>query len=126
MRRARIERRTAFIAGGLVAGLWLLIVFAGALADASTQAARLRQERAVNAELQARVTAGTAEIRTIQLRGFQDFLARAYGMGETAEHPFALSPGAPPPPSMLPLGEDPVTAAVTTPLDDWLALLFGR
>ncbi|MFN8623186.1 MAG: hypothetical protein U0869_20800 [Chloroflexota bacterium] len=126
MRRTRIERRTALIAGGAVAGLWLLVVFAGALADASTQAARLKQEQAVNAGLRAQVDAGSAEIQQIQARGFQDFLARAYGMGEPAERPYALQAGAPPPPSMVPLGEDPATTTTSTPLEDWLDLLLGR
>ena len=123
--RARLERRTVVIAVSAMAALWLLVVFAGALADASTQAARLQEARATNAALQARVDAGAVEIEAIQRRSFQDFLARAYGMGMPAERSFALAPDAPPPPSMLPLGEDPATARASTPFDDWLELLFG-
>lgn len=125
VQRSRLERRTVFLLAGGVVGVWLLFVFANALADASDQAARLTSERQVNASLQARVDAGAVEIVTIAGTGFQDFIARSYGMGAPGERPFALLTGAPPPPAMVPLGEDPVTASASTPLEDWLELLVG-
>ena len=57
----------------MVVGAWLFIVFANALADASAQSSRLERERAANAELQARVDAGSVEIAAIQGRTFLDF-----------------------------------------------------
>ena len=125
MRRVRLERRTLLVMGAAVLGLWLLVVFANALADASEQTARLRQEETVNASLEARAAAGAAEIERIADSVFREFIARSYGWGLPAERLFALAPGAPPPPSMVPLGQAPVTATARSPLDDWLDLLVG-
>ncbi len=125
IQRSRTERRTVFLVIGTVVSIWLLVVFANALADASEQAARLAQESAVNASLQARVDAGAVEIGTISGGGFQDFLARTYGIGAPGERRFDLAPGAPPPPVLTPLGHEVTTASATTPLEDWLDLLIG-
>ena len=111
--------------GGALLGLWLLAVFANALADASGQTAKLRQEEVVNASLEARAAAGAAEIERIVGSVFREFMARSYGWGLPVERPFALAAGAPPPPSMLPLGQEPVTATALSPLDDWFDLLVG-
>src|SRR5687767_14339604 len=96
--RSRAERRTLLVAGVALLSVWLLVVFANALADASEQAARLARETQVNASLQARVAAGAVEIGTVSGSSFQDFLARSYGMGLQGERTFALAPDAPPPP----------------------------
>lgn len=125
IRRSRIERRSATVAIAMVVGLWLLVVFADALADASAQASRLTREQAVNAALEQRVAAGDVEIATVQSRAFLDFLSRGYRMGELPERSFALAPGAPPPPVITPLGHETVVVPPTTPLDDWLDLLLG-
>jgi cell division protein FtsB len=126
MRRARLERRTILLVGGAVVGLWVLVVFANALADASQQTASLQKEQAVNASLEARVVAGEAEIERIVGPAFREFMARSYGWGlQPLERPFALALGAPPPSSMVPLGADPVTASTRSPLDDWFDLLVG-
>lgn len=125
LQRSRFERRTLYLIVGAVAGIWLFVVFANALADASSANTRLATERQVNAALKARATAGAEEIETIGQQSFLEFLARSYGRGERAERPFALAPGAPAPASMEPLGADDPTTAVTTPLEDWLELLVG-
>jgi len=125
LRRTSIERRTALVAVGLVIAVWLLVVFAGALADASEQAARLAREQAVNDALTARVVAGSAEVVTIQERSFLEFMARSYGMGQSRERPFSLAPGAPPAPLLVPLGQEAVALTPSTPLEDWLDLLIG-
>ena len=125
LQRSRMERRTVYLLIGAVLGIWLFVVFANALADASTQSARLTAEQRVNASLAAQASAGAIEIDTIKGQTFLDFLARSYGMGESTELPFALAPGAPPPPAMVPLGARDVENAAPTPLDDWLDLLIG-
>ena len=125
LQRSRMERRTIYLIVGTVLAIWLFIVFANALADVSTQTARLATEQQVNASLEARATAGAAEIEAIRSETFLEFLARSYGRGESTELPFALSPGAPPPPSMAPLGARDRETAATTPLEDWLELLVG-
>jgi hypothetical protein len=126
MQRSRRERRTVYLLMGLVLGAWLFMVFANALADANEQRARLALERAENERLAALVEAGTQEIVTIDEPAFLQLLARGYGMGVPVERPFALAPGAPPPPELRPLGqprERPV--ASSTPVDDWVELLIG-
>ncbi len=125
LQRSRMERRTIYLLVGAVVGMWLFVVFANALADASAQNARLTAEQRVNASLEARATAGAIEIETIKSQTFLEFLARSYGVGELSELPFALTPGAPPPPSMVPLGQTEARTAATTPLEEWLDLLIG-
>jgi hypothetical protein len=125
LQRSRFERRTLYLLIGAVLGIWLFVVFANALADASAANERLAREQGVNATLKARASAGAVEIETIGEQTFLEFLSRSYGMGEPDERPFALAPGAPAPPPMEPLGADDPTTAVTTPLEDWLELLVG-
>jgi hypothetical protein len=125
MRRSRTERRSVLIAVGVVVGVWLILVFANALADASEQSARLAREQAVNDALQARVEAGAGEIATIQQRSFLDFLARGYSMGEREERTFALAAGAPPPPVMTPLGAGMAEPPAASTGGGWLDLFLG-
>ena len=66
LQRSRMERRTVYLLIGAVLGIWLFVVFANALADASTQSARLTAEQRVNASLAAQASAGAIEIDTIK------------------------------------------------------------
>lgn len=125
LQRSRLERRTLYLIIGAVVGVWLFVVFANALADASAANARLAQEQQINDTLTAKADAGAVEIEQIQDQTFLEFLARSYGMGELSERPFALSPGAPAPAPMEPLGADDPTTVVTTPFEDWMQLLVG-
>jgi cell division protein FtsB len=124
--RRGIERRSVVIvvAVGLVG--WLLIVFAGALADAAAVRDEARRELAVNEDLRARVAAGEAEIALIGERAFLDHLARAFGMGEPGERAFSLAPGAPPPPSMRPLGPTSAPGEAADGPTAWIDALLGR
>ncbi len=104
---------------------WVVVIFGRALAEANSLTARLVQEQTVNDQLLARVEAGRREIALVQTAAFLDFEARYFGMGRSGEKPFALAAGAPSPPPITPLGNGSPAPAASTPLDDWLTLLFG-
>jgi cell division protein FtsB len=121
----RAERRTIGAVVGILLTLWLVAVFGRALADSNALNDRQVREEATNAALRAQVAAGRAEIAFIQTDRFLQFQARSYGMGLPHEKAFALEPGAPDPRPITPLGSTDEPSTATTPLDDWLRLLFG-
>ena len=61
----------------------------------------------------------------IQTDAFMAREARAFGMGDAGERPFALEPDAPPPARIVPLGAEPTAVETRGPLEEWLDLLFG-
>jgi hypothetical protein len=105
--------------------VWLVVIFGRALAEANSLTARLAQEQSVNEQLRARVEAGRREITLVQTAAFRDFEARLFGWGRPGERPFALEPGGPSPAPLTPLGNESAAPPASTPLDDWLTLLFG-
>jgi cell division protein FtsB len=120
------ERRTVLAVVGVILTVWLVVIFGRAIADSNALSQRLAQESSINAQMRAEVDAGRAEIDFIQTEPFLQFQARADGMGAAGERAFALEPNAPSPPPLTPLGADhPQTDTTTTPLEDWLRLLFG-
>lgn len=119
------ERRTIGAVVGILLTVWLVAVFGRALADSNALNERQVREEATNAALRAQVAAGRAEIAFIQTDRFLQFQARSYGMGLPREKAFALEPGAPDPRPITPLGSTDEPSTATTPLDDWLKLLFG-
>jgi cell division protein FtsB len=122
--RSLTRRHLMLAAGGLVSA-WIALVIAGAVGDSSAvnqRAAALRQE---NAALQARLEMTRREVELVQSEPYVDLEARAFGMGRGNERAFSLQPGAPPPQRLRLLGEDPDKTVASSPLDDWLDLLFG-
>jgi cell division protein FtsB len=122
--RSLTRRHLMLAAGGLVAA-WIALVIAGAVGDSSAvnqRAAALREE---NAALQARLEMTRREVELVQSEPYVDLEARAFGMGRGNERAFSLQPGAPPPRRLRLLGEDPDGAIASSPLEDWLDLLFG-
>jgi hypothetical protein len=75
--------------------------------------------------MERRLESRQVELTTIQSPAFVALQARTFGIGSAREQVFGLEPGAPPPPSIPMLGEEPATADQSSPLDDWLDLLFG-
>ncbi len=113
--------------GGVILTVWLVVIFGRAIADSNALSQRQVQESAINAQLRAEVDAGRSEIEFIKTEPFLEFQARAVGMGAAGDRAFALEPGAPSPRPLTPLGADhPQTDVTTTPLEDWLQLLFGK
>lgn len=121
------RRRIAFVLAAVLV-IWIVSVFARQVAAATEATSKVDQLRAANAALAAQVSAMEREKALVQLPVFIDQQARAYDLGKTNEHAFALDPNAPPVPANAPgsasqrLGTVHVTR---TPLDSWLSLLFG-
>jgi hypothetical protein len=122
--RRLTRRHLTFVAGGVVAG-WVALVIAGAVGDSSAVNQRAADLRVENAALQARLDSIRREEQLVQSEAYVSLEARAYGMGRGNERAFTLQPGAPPPPRLKLLGEDPSEGKASSPLDDWLTLLFG-
>jgi hypothetical protein len=125
IRSAHVERRTVLLIVAVVVSFWVVATFARALTEANALAARQVAEQQVNDALQRRVDAGKAELAYVASTPFFEFAARGQGMGTSAEHAFALTSPAPSPKAITPLGGTPAPAQASTPLDDWLRLLFG-
>lgn len=124
VRSLRAGRSYLLIAVVAVLGLWLVLVFGRALSELNAATERAAELRAESAALEARLEAGRRELELVRSDAFQRLQARAYGLGDEGERPFALEPDAPPPPTIVPLGADS-SPARRTPLDAWLQLLFG-
>jgi hypothetical protein len=123
---AGLSRRSLAIAVGAIVVAWIVFVFARAVSDSaasSDKAVLLRQETAIAAE---RLRAAERELEIIQSPDYMALQARAYGYGRSGERAFALETGAPSPRPITPLGAEPGSDGRSTPLEDWLDLLFGR
>ncbi len=121
------RRRVAWVASGVLS-VWIVVLFARQVGDASAATGRADKIRESNVALATDVEARRRELELIQKQTFIVEQARAYQLGRPRERPFTLAPDAPP------LGEDaPGSAslrlgardATTSPLDSWLSLLFG-
>jgi len=121
------RRRLAGIIGALIA-VWIVVVFARQVGDASAATARVEQMTADNAALATDVSAMAREVQIIQRQSFIEQQARAHGLGQPKEIAFTLAPDSPP------LADDaPGSASVRlgarasqmSPLERWLTLLFG-
>jgi hypothetical protein len=122
---AGLSRRSLAVVIGVIVVAWIVFVFARAVADsaASTDKADvLRRETAVAA---ARLEAAERELEMIQSPDYLALQARAYGYGGAGERAFALETDSPSPRPITPLGAEPGSGGRSTPLDDWLDLLFG-
>ena len=119
--------RTQIVAVVLViVGFWLVIGFGRALGQLNDATQREQAAAAETQTLQAQLEAGRRELMLVQTDAFQSLQARALGMGQNGELVFALTPDAPPPPEIVPLGRAAARAATQTPLEAWLQLLFGN
>ncbi len=112
----------------IVAIAWGVVSFGRQVASATAASAHAADLRGANAQLQDQVSAMQRELTLIQERRYIDQQARAYRLGTAREIPFVLAAGAPA------LGADAPGSASNrlgapvdtgSPLDHWLALLFG-
>jgi hypothetical protein len=121
------RRRLAAILGTLLT-IWIVVVFARQVGDASTATARAQQMALDNVALAADVAGYERELGEIQQARFYEQQARAYRVGTTKEIAFTLAADAPPLPEDAPGSASVRLGAPTThvtPLERWLTLLFG-
>ena len=123
---AGFSRRSLAIAVGVVVVAWIVFVFARAVADSAASSDRADVLRRQTAAAAIRLAAAEHELEIIQSPDYLALQARAYGYGRSGERAFALEPGGPPPRTITPMGAEPGSSGHSTPLDDWLDLLFGR
>lgn len=119
------RRSAATFALLIVVGLGLVLIFAGTLSRSSDLGGEAAARRAEFAALSQRVADGRAEVEFLETEAFVDQVARSIGWGSRGERAFALSPNAPSPAPIVPLGSEPVGAVEVAPLEAWLELLFG-
>jgi hypothetical protein len=110
----------------VILAFWLLITFGRALGQLNDATQREATAAAETRTLQAQLEAGRRELMLVQTDAFQALEARALGMGSQGEKIFALAADAPPPPGLVPLGQNSASAAQESPLEAWLELLFGN
>jgi cell division protein FtsB len=120
------RRRVAFL-GAAFATVWIVIIFARQVGEASAASGRVDELRQANAELAAEVAALEREFDLIQGEPYILLQARGYGLGGPRDIAFTLSeqpelPADAPGSAAVRLGAH---AEADTPLESWLSLLFG-
>lgn len=118
------RRSLAIIVGVIVVG-WIVFVFARAVADSAASSDKVDVLRQQTAAAAARLQAAEQELEIIQSPDYLALQARAFGYGRSNELAFALEADAPSPRPITPLGAAPGSGGRSTPLDDWMDLLFG-
>jgi cell division protein FtsB len=121
------RRHVGWLAAGLIS-VWIVVIFARQVGDASAAATRATQLATDNAALAAEVQALENEVALIVKPAYVGQQARAYRFGGAREIPFTLDPSVP-----APVDGAPGSASVRlgaqqsrqTPLESWLSLLFG-
>ena len=103
-RERAVERRALVVLVALVAGVGGATAISRATSDVIETRAQVEQATALNATIRAQVDAGRREIEFGQSEAYLRFAARGLGYGRGREEAFALRDGAPPPPSITPLG----------------------
>ena len=92
------------LAGAAVVGAWLVLVFAGILSRADELEATARDEQSRVDALEMHAALVEDEIDFVESGAFIDQAARGLGLGPDHERRFSLPEGAPPPPTIVPLG----------------------
>ena len=121
------RRRVGWVAAVFVS-VWIVVVFARQVGDATTAANRAAQMAIDNAALAAEVQALEGELEMIVQPAFVGLQARGHGLGAPREISFTLDASVPAPVDRAPgsasvrLGADD---SRQTPLESWLSLLFG-
>lgn len=123
-----MERRAVFVAIALLLGVLAAAAVTRALSDVLETRAEVAQARALNDGIRAQVEAGRREVEFAQSDGYLSFAARGLGYGKGygrgREQAFALREGAPPPPSITPLGAEPAPPRSDDVLSSFVDLLF--
>lgn len=125
---AGLGRRRAALLAGTFATVWIVVVFARQMGEASSATLTADALRAENAALALEVEGLRDELLRIQELRYVVQQARAFDLGAARERPFALAPDAPALAPDAPGSAERRLASVSahrTPLDTWLSLLFG-
>ena len=122
---AGLSRRSLSIVVGVIVVAWIVLIFARAVADSAASSGKADVLRQQTAAAASRLQAAEHELEIIQSPDYLALQARAYGYGRAGERAFALEAGAPSPRPITPLGAEPGSGGRSTPLEDWLDLLFG-
>ena len=121
------RRRVGFVASSLIA-IWIVVVFARQVGDATDAANRAAQLAADNAALAAEVKSLENEVAQITRPEHVAIAAHGHQLGAPDEIPFTLDPSVTTPGDGAP-GSASVRLGATldrpTPLESWLSLLFG-
>lgn len=123
-----LSRRRIGYALGVVVAVWVVIVFARQVSEASAATARAEALRTSNEQLAAHVESLEDELELIKRQEFIVQQARAHRLGAGREIPFALADDAPSLPPDAPGSASVRLGAVTeraAPIETWLSLLFG-
>ena len=122
---AGLSRRSLAIVVGAIVVAWIVFVFARAVADSAASTGKAR--RAAPADRRCRHPTRRRGTRARDHPVAR--LPRAPGarlrLWRSGERAFALEADAPSPRPITPLGAEPGSGGRSTPLDDWLDLLFG-
>ncbi len=125
---AGIGRRQLALILGAVATVWIVVLFARQIGDASAASTRAEDLAAANETLSDDIDGYRRELALIQRQEYFLIEARGYGLGKGREIPFSLAPDAPSLPPDAPgsasvrVGSDVERA---TPFERWMELLFG-
>jgi hypothetical protein len=122
-----ITRRRLAAILGLVLAVWIVLVFARQVSEASAATGRADAMIAANAARREEVAGLERELAQIQQPRFVLQQARGYGLGGTKEIPFTLAPGAPPLDANAPGSATKRVGAGSSmsPVERWLTVLFG-
>ncbi len=103
-RELAMERRAVVAVVALVAGILGAGALSRSISDVIETRAQVADAQALNEAIRAQVEAGRREVAFAQGVAYRRFAARGLGYGRGREEAFALRDGAPPPPSITPLG----------------------
>lgn len=99
-----MERRAVIAVCALVAGILGAAALSRSISDVIGTRAQVAEAQALNDSIRAQVEAGRREVEFAQGEAYLRFASRGLGYGRSREEAFALRDGAPPPPSITPLG----------------------
>ena len=121
----RCGRRAIAALLALLAVAAIVVVFSGSLSRSTDEEAQAERAQAEIDRIEERFAAGERELAFVQTEDFVRWQARAFGLGEAGEVPFALEPGAPEPEPIRPIGPQAAGTEAQAPFDAWMELLFG-
>jgi hypothetical protein len=118
-----MEGRAVIAVIAIVAGILGAAAVSRSISDVIDTRAQVAAARSLNDSIRAEVEAGQREVEFAHEETYRRFASRGLGYGRGREEAFALRDGAPPPPSITPLGSDQ-DATNHDPLAGFLDLLL--